>query len=636
MKQSFNLDVGQYLSDVADKIPTTSGLHLIVAPTGAGKTHHMMTHAEQHRGAVCFPVIAIKDQKIMDHKPQQAAVIQLEKLSMEALKGRSCLHLDECQILYTAGYRGKTIDNVFNVMLEFAKTRPVYLYTATANPELLPFKPDSVTTCVKPLGRRINLIEVAVKGCMRDATAVLTTCIEGVYTDDAKPVLCFVDNRKKCEHIRAALVERGLSAIALSSDAVAEIETKDGIGVASKERQCYEAMLSSKTVAAGGYDVVLSTCFMAEGIDFHDNFHLISTQAEPGLMFQQQGRARGEATHWMIYGEGDDRLYIDRGQCWATRTREDGTQYHYNVDDESVTGARADIKATDPRLFGKMLAHNLYSSRAAWGMYGVQIREAFLGLSEGAYTAGDHLVFKDMVAKVKSNDVGKTKQAHALGLGVRDGTDSEGYRYLLSEGVTDNMARIVIRKLVNFSLMHERLTKLGVKASAVDFFRVTRAETKTWIAVVLDDAAMTQTVGNEVAEAIKLIETGKGGRVTGKWCAGAADVFWSILMPKATQWDWWLDSNGDQRVTMFKLLIGLVPDGDLALGNWKLARDAAWWQVPLSNAEGNKYRARAKTITDAGGTVEVYHDATGKDRKALANTKPKDLKDEISGIDWGI
>lgn len=608
--KKFRLEPDQFLSHFAAELPTNAGLHLIVAPTGAGKTYHMLEHSRGNDGITCFPVKAIAHQKALIHDAKDL-IVQLEKLSLNDVRDKDCLHVDECQILYTAGYRGSTIDNLYSVITEFALTKPVYLYTATADIELLPFTPTSTTEFIKPLNRKITVIQIDTKGNIKGQCKRVANVLLGIHETEPKPVLCFIESRERGTAVAEHLKQMGLNSIMLSSGSARD---RDGKPDSAEHQQCYDTMLSAEKVSSSGYDVVLSTKFLAEGIDFHDDFHVVSLQCDPGLMFQQQGRARKKATHWMLIGSNDEKLWIG--------------------DDDSVLGVNSQIKTQIPEVTEKCKAYAQLDTKTHLGMFGTDVLHKFLGLVEGAYTWDEViLVDTEFTATVVKRESRKMMIA-ALQAGLDGGYQSAGFNVLLDSGLCDPVARVTYDKLEEFVQSFGQLQAQGVKATAAEFYRVTTSDSRTFIEQAYLRPELEEKTCQAVAAYSSEIETGKGGRVSSAWVDKYSEHFWEGLLSRAHDHKWWIDENAAQRKTMFKLLIGLVPDGDT--GHWKLARDEAWWQVPLSRPEQVALAKRKPVIESAGGTVQGYCDATGKDRRELANTKPKELKQEVSVIDWGV
>lgn len=607
---SFRLEPDQFISHFAAELPTHAGIHLIVAPTGAGKTYHMLEHSRANDGITCFPVKAIAHQKAVIHDAKDL-IVQLEKLSLYDIKDKGCLHVDECQILYTAGYRGDTIDNLYRVITGLAEAKPVYLYTATADIELLPFTPTTTTEFIKPLNRKITVIQIDTKGNIKGQCKRVANVLLGIHETEPKPVLCFIESRERGTAVAEHLKQMGLTAIMLSSGSARD---RDGKPDSVEHRQCYDSMLSAEKVSAAGYDVVLSTKFLAEGIDFNDDFHVVSLQCDPGLMFQQQGRARKKATHWMLIGSNDEKLWV-------------GT-------DDSVLGVNSQIKTQIPEVTGKCKAYTLLDSKTPLGLFGTDVLNQFLDLVEGAYTWDEVLVvdteFTETVVKRESRKM----MIAALQAGLDGGYESAGFNVLLDSGLCEPIARVTYDKLEEFEVTYEELKRSGrVATTAAEFYRVTTSDSRMFIQQTYLRPELSDKTARAVAAYSSEIETGKGGRVSSAWVDKYCDHFWEGIMPREHDHKWWLDENTAQRKTMFKLLIGLVPDGDF--GMWKLARDEAWWNVPLSRPEQVALAKRKTIIESAGGTVPEYCEHTGKDKLDLVNTKPKIVIAECQEIEWG-
>lgn len=222
--QHIELTKDQYLSDVADQLPTTAGIHLITLPTGGGKTEHKLRTTSKDGGINIFPVKAIKDQQIMNNTAigRDCTIIQIEKLPLidpdkQYSPMYNSIHIDEGQILYQGGFR-QPVENMINFVNVVSKTRPVYLYSAAVRHELMPVNVDTVVTVNKPFNRDINIVQVPTSGEIKNCPLWVSTSIDEIikHTDRIEsglPVMCFVNSYKQAQSVKSHLEKLGHDSI---------------------------------------------------------------------------------------------------------------------------------------------------------------------------------------------------------------------------------------------------------------------------------------------------------------------------------------------------------------------------------------------------------------------------------------
>lgn len=181
LKSQIAISVDQYISDIAHELPTGPRFPLIIAGTGCGKIHHMLDHAHKTGGTCCTPTKAINEQKRIQFVKRHGVephITQIEHFKDLNVRKLECIHLDECQILYNAGYRGPAIDAALDKFEQAAKVMPVCLWTATAGPSLMPVQLATVTQVIKPFKRNLNVIQIDTKGMRLNSPEKLARCIE--------------------------------------------------------------------------------------------------------------------------------------------------------------------------------------------------------------------------------------------------------------------------------------------------------------------------------------------------------------------------------------------------------------------------------------------------------------------------
>lgn len=640
---------GQYLSDVGHKLPTTRGIHLVTGGTGIGKTNHMMAHAEAHKGIVVFPTKAVMAQKQMTYKVINGTVVQLEKLSSIKLVDRrgkplfGAIHIDETQITYDAGYR-ESVGELLAVIRRASQIMPVYIYSATVVDHMLPVDLDSRTDVIKKEQRHYTLIRLPAGGVVMNSYKKIGECLRFIRLESAKPVLVFMDNKEKGECLRELLSNHDLTCICLNSE-----NTKDADNERNKDAyNAYTALLKSKSIGATGYDVVIATKTLSAGIDIEDDFHCVSVQAEPGLMFQQQGRVRNVGSHWLITGlwdeyadaDASDRLYLHDGCCVMEI---DGKTVF--VDDQSIASARNDVKYNDEP--GTELAYQFmeYADRCQRSKWAASVVKGFESL--GVYELAGQLDYEiDVEPKFRS----EFKQVHKRVLvgvvrehGIPDSMFNHAsvmghpaYLALVEDHGHQNAIWALEKAYTWFNTLDARLDRCGIKMDIWHAYARLNSHVREVLLQVLSDKHDDlRKRWIESANTMRDIVNQKySGRVSMEKLGDHCTAFWDGVFGDASEWRFHADENKDSRKALFMMIMGYVPD-ETHEGSWKLGKD--WWDVPLSSAENKRFKDREDHLNAAGVTVGQYCKRHQVDKQAIASIKMKAFKQSVydPDIDWG-
>ncbi|HDO1316296.1 hypothetical protein [Aeromonas veronii] len=565
----------------------------------------MTTSAHNNNGAVVFPIKAILQQEMLtaqraDRTPR---FIQIEKLASADLSGIKELHIDECQILYAGGFR-KPVEGLIEVIQRLSTSIPVYLYSATCIQGLLPIQPSTITNVVGTFKRNINVVQIPSTSTITNCTNYIVSVINGAIRYESKPVLAFVNSNKRASQVHRHLGQQGITSIVMTSDTINKV---------AAARTAYESMLEHSSVAAGGYQVVIATNCLAEGINFYDDFHVISTQCEAGLVFQQQGRAREQATHWLITGEGVDSIHLEdkqvvvhtdagRSLLWASESVLEDT-----------------CKWTEESNKDKAVQYSTLAKNSQRGMCGVQIIQqlAHFGYEPEALTLDEVMVLKKL-KNISRKCLMKSVEVHGLPRSMRD-QDHSLFAALNVDWKPEQYAE-QLEGMIDWALCWDVMQSAGIRGDCWQVYSKVNAIGRKWLVVMLRDIALRDTVSTVVTEYKKQLTN---TRISGEVLDEVAGAFWEQLMPASREWEWHTEGQLTMRRNLFRFLMGFVVDDH---HNWTLPDPYIGWDVPLSSAEHNRFKVRDKVITGAGYTTEAFCHATGHTKKTIADTKTKTIK----------
>lgn len=603
----------QRLHDVADQLPTGAGIHFINAATGVGKTYHMTTSANDNYGACIFPVKAILKQETLSARKSgkiNLKFIQIEKLTSFDFSSVKELHIDECQIMYSGGFR-KQVETLIEKVVEQSKRIPVYLYSATCDLNLFPVKPDTITNVVGQFKRTLNVVQIKSVGKVFQNIKYIVATATGVIEEENKPVLLFVNSKTKSDAVSRHLADRGISSIVCTSATISETGSPASIA--------YEKMIDTSTVAAGGYQVVIATNCLAEGINFNDDIHVVSTQCEAGLLFQQHGRARKAATHWMIAGEGTDRLEVRGNQLIHTG---DGVRSVVRMSESSLEDGCKWVCETNR---GKAELYSLIAEHSSRGCFGVSILNK---MNEHGYDC--ELVELDGVEALKAlknisrKALLKVIEAHGLPRSV----DQYDHPLVIELSKTRDPVEFEgpLADAIEWHSEWDAMQAMGIRGDCWQVYSKINALGRKWLVVMLRDISKRDTVSTVVDEYKKQLTR---TRISGAVLDEITDAFWMQLMPSSIEWKWHTPEQTTMRRNLFRFVMGFVLDEH---DNWMLPAIRAGWDVPLSSAENNRFKAREKTITGAGYTTGAFCNATGHTKKTIADATTKTIKQQVADL----
>ncbi|MCF7742252.1 DEAD/DEAH box helicase [Aeromonas veronii] len=604
--QVLHINDGEYLSSVSNRLPTSNGIHLIQAKTGVGKTRHMTTSADLNHGAVIFPVKAILKQEqseAEDKKLFNLTFIQIENLSKTDLTKYGELHIDECQILYAGGFR-ESVEQLMNAINLASQIMPVYLYSATVRTNLLPVVPDTITRIEKPFDRVLTCVELPTIGAITNCTRAVYGALRGILLEQPKPLIAFVNDENKMNAVAEKLRAAHISVVVMSATTIANRK--------HEAYAAYERIISTSTLGSAGYQVVLATNCLAEGINLNDDIHVVSCQGEDGIIFQQHGRIRNKGSHWLLHGRGTDRLDLkgdklvtsSGADSWVTPISSGRLEDRCKWADEQAA-MKADLFGT----FAYEMTRGRYGMFAAGAMEHHGYTPDYIELGDiDPIKTRNAISRKTLIECIREKGIPQrmTEDEHPLVVHLLESYDPPQYEHLLAP-------------MVEWHREWEVMSLAGIRGDCWDVFRAINSLGRTWLIKTIRDAQLRDAVCQSVATFRTQIST---TRVNQGQIEELADVFWRTEMPPAVEWKWHAASNKAMRETLFKLLLGFTKDEH---GNWSVVKERAAWDVPLTNAERNRFNVRAKHIEEVMAVGE-FCERTGHNRKTIADEKTNIIK----------
>ncbi len=696
----------QFLSDIEEQLPTGNGVHLTIIPTGGGKTTRMMRHAHETNGEVIFPVAPIKaqqeeeirkekekfrtqrkidshnkkNQKLerkckaksktffitsnVEHKKQyeikvkdlaplsRTRITQIEHLpwfkfnDAVKIKGGS-LHVDEAQILYQGGFR-KDVEKLIRYIIKAAQIMPVYLYSATVNPKLLAFLNIATITYVrKTLNRTINLVQLTTKGVIKNNTNAIAITLDAIMRKSSDknenefedvPVLAFVNSSAMaCTVIKKLIVmgHKEEDLIFLDSSRIKKSK--------SEEQKVYRHIIEKSKLNGCGKKLVVTTNVMSEGINLYDKVHIVSTQSDAGTIFQQQGRARNNAYHWIISGSGIDRLDIKENELYRTTTNEEGKSLHYPLVERSqLKESRCDWFMTEARQAA--LTSSKMNEEFQYGRYAIQVLSE---LQDLGYTVKENeLVLKEVQVRVSGVDMTKRTILDLIKIYDCPSFYDKDHRLIkhLEANHVSHFYNRQLTKAVTWAKAWIDMKHLGINLEQWEVYDVVNELGRAFLMWTFSNGercmSVQRTVEDFKREFIQALEqskhyikqvardSGKGGRVSGDKLEAASNKLFDAVLDRKDEYEFWSDANTHMRVTLFKLLTGFNVNND----QWSISIREPWCLPFSNNAERNKFNVRAKHIENSGITVQQFCESTNSTTRSIASMKTKEVKTLIEAI----
>lgn len=629
----------QYLSDVADQLPKTPGIHLIDAKTGVGKTTFMMKYANENNGVVIFPVKSIVDQQKVYAEEKGYAnvnILQIEHIKtlqedFAKMNSYDVYFFDEAQLCYTSGYR-ESVEDVVELIQDMSERVPFYLLSATVNIEMMPFKIDTVTRVVKPFNRELNVITMENAKIGADAksyTSAIPDILNKIKQSEDKPILCFLNDSTRMEIVADKLK----TAFGMTSICIESQKDKD-------TKSVYDKMISEKTISSAGVDVVLSTIYLGEGIDFFDDFHCVSIQCESGFTFQQLGRARKDATWWLIAGNGTANIFRDsNGNYCKSWTSDEGEKKGFIFDPKSTAERRCKW-------------HNKEYARTCnvFSMISNEYQKTDMGFAliskiEALGYTLNHLCYDEFVKIHGSRkDVSKKVlraaiEAHGIPTSTRI-RKHPFIEHLDSLNYTSNAVRRCVDKLIKWENLWEVFKTIGIEANTWDVYFDVKTNAHKWVEYVCADPKEAELFATQLAGFREASVERTNRYYSRKELELLSNAFWERLMPRSIEDRnfYRVNNNGKDtdkksRDTLFAYLVGFKKDDS----RWKFeCETTVAYSVDLNDvitpSEKKRFNIRVNTLTLHGQTPEAFCKHFNITKKQLADLRIGEVRKMVTEI----
>ncbi|QNF18485.1 hypothetical protein FT669_17980 [Aeromonas jandaei] len=641
--KTVSLKLDEFISDRVNELPTQAGMHLVVAPTGAGKSHAMTQHSANNNGAVIFPVKAVMMQQLQETERRgiNANIYQLEKFDDTAADKVDVIHFDECQLIYEGGFR-KDVERFTALLIEQSKTKPVYCYSATYLQEIDFVKWDSITVYDKEFRREYTIIQIekddALVDCgkqIRQFRTSFAAAVVGASLERKVVVLVFVNSKSKCIEIKEQI-------LAVFPHFKIEISCSES----NQESAVIQHIMKTSTVAGCGADIILSTSSLEAGININDPVCIISEQTEAGKLFQRFGRARGVGYYYLFAGSGEGRVELQksgvtvvdetRDVFFAIRDTERNTLSQYmsqscKFDNREHAAAcdryKSYIEQCDSLRNTNTVLFNI--DRLGYKMterYTVSTSDNGVKCRRGSKMA---------LCKCIREHISLGKKQHGEQLDELVKTVSSALK------VDPLTANVHIQKFFAFRT-HMQLVN-NIKQDALDVYEKLTTNGQYFILSMsmnenkTDNGVFKNELMTQVNDTVKTVREAAGNVVmTGDkletWC----NNFWKAVVNEKENREWFGDDNARTRTNLFRYLMGWVFDD--SQNRWVILDEKAWWDVELDRAEQKKLSRVKKELTANSIELSQVCEHTGLNQREILNTfsAKKLIKYLNSDADWGI
>lgn len=641
--KTVSLKLDEFISDRVNELPTQAGMHLVVAPTGAGKSHAMTQHSASNNGAVIFPVKAVMMQQLQETERRgiNANIYQLEKFDDDAADKVDVIHFDECQLIYEGGFR-KDVERFTALLIEQSKSKPVYCYSATYLQEIDFVKWDSITVYDKEFRREYTVIQIEKDDVLVDSGKQIrqfrtsfASGVVGARLERNVVVLVFVNSKSKCIEIKEEILA-----------AFPHLKIEISCSESNQESAVIQHIMKTSTVAGCGADIILSTSSLEAGININDPVCIISEQTEAGKVFQRFGRARGVGYYYLFAGSGEGRVELQksgvtvvdetRDVFFAIRDTERNTLSQYMSQSckfdnrEHATACdryKSYIEQCDSLRNTNTVLFNI--DRLGYKLterYTVNTSDNGVKCRRGS---------KIVLCKCIREHFAKGKQSHSEQLDELVKTVSRALK------VDPLTANVHIQKFFAFRSQMQLVN--NIKQDALDVYEKLTTNGQSLILSMsmnenkADNGVFKNELMTLVNDTVKTVREAAGNVImTGdkldEWC----DKFWKAVVNEKENGEWYGDDNTRTRTNLFRYLMGWVENKEQK--RWEIIEEKAWWNVELDRAEQVKKVRMSKELDSKGVKLGDVCEHFGLNMKELLNTMtPKKLfKSLKSDADWGV
>ncbi|MCS3833432.1 hypothetical protein HNP10_002193 [Aeromonas veronii] len=641
--KTVSLKLDEFISDHVNELPTQAGMHLVVAPTGAGKSHAMTQHSANNNGAVIFPVKAVMMQQEQETERRgiNANIYQLEKFDDAAADKVDVIHFDECQLIYEGGFR-KDVERFTALLIEQSKTKPIYCYSATYLQEIDFIKWDSVTVYDKEFRREYTVIQVEKDDVLVDSGKQIrqfrtsfAAGVVGASLERKVVVLVFVNSKSKCLEIKEQI-------LAVFPHFKIEISCSES----NQESAVIQHIMRTSTVTGCGADIILSTSSLEAGININDPVCIISEQTEAGKVFQRFGRARGVGYYYLFAGNGEGRVELQksgvtvadetRDVFFAIRDTERNTLSQYmsqscKFDNREHAAAcdryKSYIEQCDSLRNTNTVLFNI--DRLGYKLtdrYSVSTSDNSVKCRRGSKIA---------LCKCIRDHFAKGKQSHSEQL------DELIINVVKVLDVDRMTANVHIQKFLAFRTQMQLVN--NIKQDALDVYEKLTTNGQYFILSLsmnenkTDSGVFENELMTLVNDTVKTVRSAAGNVImTGdkldEWC----DKFWKAVVNEKVNIEWYGDDNTRTRTNLFRYLMGWVENKEQK--RWEIIEEKAWWDVELDLSEQKKLSKIKKELNQNGIRIEQVCEHTGMNTKEISlNYSPKKLTKHLkSDAVWGV
>lgn len=642
-KKTVSLKLNEFISDRVNELPTTNGMHLVVAPTGAGKSHAMTQHSANNNGAVIFPVKAVMMQQEQETERRgiKANIYQLEKFDDKVADKVDVIHFDECQLIYEGGFR-KDVERFTALLIEQSKTKPVYCYSATYLQEIDFIKWDSVTVYDKEFKREYTVIQiekddelVSSGKQIRQFRTSFASGIVGARFETNLVVLVFVNSKSKCIEIKEEI---------LASFPHLKIEIS--CSESNQESAVIQHIMKTSTVADCGADIILSTSSLEAGININDPVCIISEQTEAGKVFQRFGRARGVGYYYLFAGSGNGRVTLLKNAVTVT--------------DESE-GVFFSLKDVERNTLGQYMNQSCkFDNRehaAACDRYKIYIEQCdslrntntvLFNIDRLGYKLTERYAVNTSDNGVKCRRGSKIALCKCIRKHIKLGKSQHGEQLdELVKTVSSALdvdpltANVHIQKFFAFRTQMQLVN--NIRQDPLDVYEKLTANGQYFILSLsmnenkTDNGVFENELMTLVNDTVKTVKEAAGnivmtGEKLDEWC----DKFWKAVVNEKVNTEWYGDDNTRTRTNLFRYLMGWVENKEQK--RWEIIEEKAWWDVELELAEQKKLSTVKKELKANNIEISQVCKHTGMNVRELLNSfSPKKLVKHLkSDADWGV
>lgn len=643
--KTVSLKLDEFISDRVNELPTQAGIHLVVAPTGAGKSHAMTQHSANNNGAVIFPVKAVMMQQLQETERRgiNANIYQLEKFDDTAADKVDVIHFDECQLIYEGGFRAD-VERFTALLIEQSKTKPVYCYSATYLQEIDFVKWDSITVYDKEFRREYTVIQIEKDDVLVDSGKQIrqfrtsfAAAIVGARLERNVVALVFVNSKSKCIEIKEQI-------LAVFPHFKIEISCSES----NQESAVIQHIMKTSTVADCGADIILSTSSLEAGININDPVCIISEQTEAGKVFQRFGRARGVGYYYLFAGNGEGSVELNKsGVTVGNKAR------------DVFFGIKDTERNTLNRYMNATCKFDNREHAAACDRYKSYIEQCdslrntntvLFNIDRLGYKIKDRYAVSSSDNGVKCRRGSKIALCKCIREHIKLGKKQYGEQLdELVKTVSSTLkvdpltANVHIQKFFAFRTQMNRVH--CIKQDALDVYEKLTTNGQCFILSLsmnenkTDNGVFENELMTLVNDTVKTVREAAGNVVmTGEkletWC----DNFWKAVVNEKENIEWYGDDNARTRTNLFRYLMGWVENKEQK--RWEIIEEKAWWDVELDRAEQFKKCKVMRKLEDEGIKTEIGEvcEHMGMTVKEVLNTySPAKLAKRLkSDADWGV